>query len=683
MQKNEKINLSQDDSFLYTEEEIEPIFHNIMTQKINKKLDIILSKEISKRKKIIYDLFQKKFGPNFIEKKPESINHLESLMGKYFFSSKSKFLKKFFPKLYNKFFHTKKVDLEKLKSKINIGSMMYLNLRNHIVSNKSLINDKLFYISKNFTTKDEKDLVSNLYLKLKKNADKSSNNIHLSKKSLENISKICSNKSLSKFKNIKNNVILKDIKEGKKVIFNINSKENTNFRTLNLDNSKYSKTQKNFYRNRNKKTMKYNNEKTPEKISLKLLNKSPERYYDKYKNFYLSNPFYMYNSNIYNRNKNKYKQSKSGNFTITQDNRISHQISSKSGNFTITQDNYFSPQISFKSKNTNILKNSNYNISNKPKNSYFSTNTNSLSLENKTLSSFKNLDLNIKMKNINNIKNDSNNISNKINYNEDLKNTIKIDEKENAKNENNNNTIPINNDFKRGNSNEFQTKNKIYYFLRGKNSFEKYIKSKNKKYKKRINSEVKILNNYTNKCNKKLIKLIDTNFILSSKEKQKNKNKNVNFDITKLLLDDKIPKKVFIKYAKNKNTIKPIFKETVNHLTSFDNKNKDLTKKYFIKNINNIPTELALYFIGELYETNHIKFGLKEFTQKRDEQKLINDKKNLKMLRIKSKNHLYKIKQLEYILSNEKEAFFKKENEKVNNLIIFKKMYGKDKEIIK
>ena len=37
MQKNEDINLSQDYSFLYNEEEIEPIFyHNIMTQKINK-----------------------------------------------------------------------------------------------------------------------------------------------------------------------------------------------------------------------------------------------------------------------------------------------------------------------------------------------------------------------------------------------------------------------------------------------------------------------------------------------------------------------------------------------------------------------------------------------------------------------------------------------------------------------
>ena len=53
--------------------------------------------------------------------------------------------------------------------------MMYLNLRKYLVSNKSLINDKLLYISKNFTTKNDKDIVSNLYFKYKKNALKRKN----------------------------------------------------------------------------------------------------------------------------------------------------------------------------------------------------------------------------------------------------------------------------------------------------------------------------------------------------------------------------------------------------------------------------------------------------------------------------------------------------------------------------
>ena len=168
MEENEEMNMNNDDSFLYTEETIDPFYHNVMNQKINKRVDMVLSNEINKRKKIIYDMFQNNFGHGFIEKRSDSMNIFESLFGKYFFSSKSKFLQKYFPQLYDKLFHNKKkVDLEKLKSKINIGSMMYLTLRNHLVSNKSLISDKLLYISKNFEKKDEKDEVSNLYHKYK------------------------------------------------------------------------------------------------------------------------------------------------------------------------------------------------------------------------------------------------------------------------------------------------------------------------------------------------------------------------------------------------------------------------------------------------------------------------------------------------------------------------------------
>ena len=66
-----------------------------------------------------------------------------------------------------------------------------------------------------------------------------------------------------------------------------------------------SKTQKNFFRYKNKnikfKNSLIKNNNNEKKISSKLLNELPssETYYDKYKNFYLSNPFYMYNSNIY------------------------------------------------------------------------------------------------------------------------------------------------------------------------------------------------------------------------------------------------------------------------------------------------------------------------------------------------------------------------------------------------
>ena len=648
--KNAKINKNSDDSYdssLNSKDEIEPIYYqNIMTQKINKKLDTILSKEIIKRKKIIYDLFQKKFGPNFLLKKPESLNSFEFLLGKHFFSSSSKFLKNFFPQIYQRISHEKKVDAEKLKSKINMGSMMYLTLRKHLVSNKASISDKLLYISKNFSRKEEKDLVSNLYFKFKKNAQKRKMlklNKHLftSTKSSDfgNISQITRSKQL------KINKDKSKSKDEKKVIFNIETENDKNNKDI---NENLSKTQNNFFLNRNKNLSKFKTSSTKNKNNkslktLKLNNQpSPNKNQSQYNKFYLSNPFYIYNSNICNRNINNNKISKSEFASFSQDNYNFSQMSLKPSK----------PNLFFQSSN---IKNG------LPGNTIFNSYTNSIPLKNNTISSINNIKLTSKMKkNINNIKIIPNSFSDEE---DDLKNRS-IQENYNK---NDKKTISLNT----------QTNKKKHFSLSEKNSFDKILR-KTKKFKTRLNSEVKLLNDCTNKCNKKLIKLIDNNFILSSKERQKNRTKNVNFDITKLLLDDKIPKKVFINYAKNFNTIKPIFRKTINDIKKFDKRDKDFGKKNFIKNINNIPTELALFFIGELYQTNHIKFSLKEFKRKREEIKLEKDEKNLKKLRIKSKNHLFRMKQLEYILLNEKDSFFNREDEKAKNLEIFKKIHDQN-----
>ena len=705
MKNNKKICISKDDSHLYTEEEVDPIFYqDIMTQTINKKLDIILSNEISKKKEIIYDLYKNSFGQNVVEKKSKSLNRFELLFGKYLFSPRSNFLQKNFPRLHNKFFREKKIDLEKLKSKINIGQMMYFNLRKYLVSNKSLINDKLFYISKNFSTNNDKDVVSNLYFKFKKNALKrkhkgykgykstTTSNCYSSSKSLLNfgdLSRVNSNKSELKLKIIdekeldfKNsiNINTDEQKEGKKIVFNDARLENGKKPKIFIDNhDNFSKTQNNFYHNiRNKNLIKYktlnkkgnknlikyktlNKKGNKNLIKYKTLNKknkndnsinnensintSPKflNRYDsseindnKYKKFYLSNPYYMYNSNIFKRNKNKYKEKtpKSEIVKMKNDNSNSKIIfkAKNSGNIFSP----FSTLSTFKNKDSSSLFDSNSNII-------------VVSPKNKTISSF------------NNIKTINNNTTNKTINNieekekDDLsKDITNIDNAELAK---------------------IKNIKKNICTLSEKNSFDKYLKKKTKNFKNRINSEVKVLNNCTNKCNKKLIKLIDKNFILNSKQKQSNKNKNDNFDITKLLLDDKIPKKVFIKYAKNQKTIKPVFKKTVDDLTKFGKINKELGQQSFIKNINNFNTELALYFIGKLFPTKHIKFRLKEYERKREELKTIKDMAKLKKLRAKSKNNLFKIKQLEYVLLNKKDEFFKNENEKKKNLKIFKEIH--------
>ena len=663
----ENKNIDNDNSTLYTEETINPLFsHKIMSQKINKKLDIILSKEIAKRKKIIYELFEEKFGPNFIEKKKGSLNHFELLFGKYFFSQKSNFLLKYFPKLHRKFYHEKKIDLKKLKSKIHMGPMMYLTLRKHLVSNKSSINDKLLYISKNFSTKDEKDLVSDLYFKYKYKRDEDKKNAkikyHSSTKSLNfgDLSQLNSNEN--GFKTINN----LSKKSSKKVVFNIDLENDTKPKniTYNLDTLNESNNQRKKINIRNKKIIKFKTclvkEKKPEKTSSKMLTKfaSSDNGHNKFNQLYLSNPFYLYNLNVYNRNKIKSKKN------VTESSSLTH-------------DNYISPQISLKSKKANIiLENSSLKHSNIENNTFFHSKGNTISPEYQTISSFKSLYYNLdKKKKKNKIKflNDQNHrasksnniIINKINL---INDSNEIKESEILKSRKKNNEIIKNTQNNKKDSTNFQNSKRIRYSLTEKKTFTKYLKGKTKKFKSRINSEVKLLNNCTNKCNKKLIKLIDGNFILSSKDKQKNRNKNVNFDITKLLLDDKIPKKVFIKYARNNNTIKPIVQKTVKDLTKFDKRNKNLGKNYFIKNINRMPTDLALYFIEELYPTKHIKFELKEYSQKRKEQKILENEYKITQARERAKHNLFKMKQLEYSLSNEKDAYFNSENNKIINI---------------
>ena len=658
MEENEEVNIHNDNSFLYTEEHIDPFYHNIMNQKITKRLDMVLPNEINKRKKIIYDMFQNNFGPSFIEKRTDSMNIFESLFGKYLFSSKSKFLQKYFPQLYDKLFHKqKKVDLEKLKSKIDIGPMMYLSLRENLVSNKSLISDKLLYISKNFEKKDEKDLVSNLYHQYKliqenKNHKKHHDKIidSFTKKHLSgNKSRVKSHTVLLNRRGIKKNNNFNDKKNIKNVIFNIDLNNKIKPKALSQDSNilKKSKTQKNIIGAKNKK-----NENLSKNINkennLKLCNLSDKKYGtlriseendNKYNNFYLSNPYYLYNANICKRNKTQYKTSQSGSTTINLGNLIS-------------------PQISLKNiKHKNITLNSS-------KNRIFLSKNNSISTKNKTISSLKNIDSNQKT-----IKNLKLNNDRKIYdfYYDNLNNDIKKEMNDNSSSQSHTDSISDKNEIDDKKVNEIISENKIesrnenrktFINLKQKSSFEKYLRRKNKKFKNKLNSEVKILNNYTNKCNKKLIKLIDSNFLVSAKDKKKKQNKKANFDITRLLLDDEISKKFFAKFDRAQNTIKPIVRRAIKDLTKFDKRNKDLGRKNFIKNINNMPTDLALFFIEELYRTSHIKFELKEYKQKRDEIKLLDEQARIRHCRERAKNNLFKMKKLEYNLLNEKDAYF-------------------------
>lgn len=469
MEENEEMN-NDDNSFLYTEETIDPFYHNIMNQKINKRLDMVLSNEINKRKKIIYDMFQNNFGHGFIEKRSDSMNAFESLFGKYLFSSKSTFLQKYFPHLYDKLFRNKKkVDLEKLKKKIKLGPMMYLSLRKHLVSNKPLISDKLLYISKNFIKKEDKDLVFNLYHKYKSiQENKKHKKFHdkiidsLIKKQLSgNMPRVKSNSILLNRKGEKNNLNLNDKKNIKNAIFNLDLKDKIKQRIFSQDSNilKKSKTQKNFFGSKNGKNITKNlitekNFCTSSNKKFGNIRTSEEN--DNYNNFYLSNPYYLYNSNICKRNNTQYKTSQSESTTINLGNLNSPQISLKN----------------IKQKHITL---------NPSKNHIISSKNNSNSTKYKTISSFKNIDSNPKMiKNLKFINEKKYYNSYYNNLNNDIKKELSNDSLSQSdsdsisdKNENDNKKVN-----EKKNENKIESRNEIrknFLTLKQKSSFEKNI----------------------------------------------------------------------------------------------------------------------------------------------------------------------------------------------------------------
>ena len=153
--------------FLHDEKEELKIYQGVMNQKIGKK-KLIISKEIRNRLGIINRLFKEKFGENFFQIKPESLKFFESGLKKYLFSPQSEFLNNF-PKLKSKINKQRKIKEEKLKEKINMGSLLYLSLSSKYTKSTkhTNMNDKLFQLSKNLTTSMSKDMLSNALYKIK------------------------------------------------------------------------------------------------------------------------------------------------------------------------------------------------------------------------------------------------------------------------------------------------------------------------------------------------------------------------------------------------------------------------------------------------------------------------------------------------------------------------------------
>lgn len=267
------------DSFLCEEDEELNLYHGIMNQNIGRN-QISMSREIKNKQKIINKLFKDKFDKNFFNIKFESLKEFESSLKVYLFSPESQFLN-YFPRLKRKLIKAKKIKEEKLKEKINIGSLLFLSLNGQRNRNNKNINDKFFKMSKNLSSSMAKDILSNSLYKVK-----------FEKKNKERLNKILSYRNLR-------------LKDKQKIIKELHLEDNNNILP------EIDKTNKTVQINKSINFLKNNN-----KILSRNKNFSLKKYhattyatneYTKYKNNFLKtfSPFSTLN-NIYQRSSSRF-----------------------------------------------------------------------------------------------------------------------------------------------------------------------------------------------------------------------------------------------------------------------------------------------------------------------------------------------------------------------------------------
>ena len=275
-----KLNEDSDyDSFLDEANEELNCYKGVMTQKLGRK-QIYMDREIRNKKKALNRFIIERFGNDFIPIKSESLKAFELGLKEYLFSPHSQFLNNF-PRLKRKLLKERKIKEDKLKEKINVGTLLYLSMQR----NDKILSDRFFQRSKNLSSTQAKSILTNAVYKAR-----------FEGKNKERINKILSYRNLrkSQMQNIKNKtepnkipelpaeVDLDDDSNSNKI--KINQKNNL----INLNNYNSRNTESNFYKNM---TTFSNNDNT-ENYSMKVLspfstftnwnNKSHSKYFIKH-----------------------------------------------------------------------------------------------------------------------------------------------------------------------------------------------------------------------------------------------------------------------------------------------------------------------------------------------------------------------------------------------------------------
>ena len=574
------------------------LFKNFLNKKTEEKKELKLSKEINKKKYQISHMFNIKFGKEFLNQNPEALKLLEKRLIKYLFYPDSKFLAKL-PKLQRKLRHEKKISEELLKAKIDIGSMIFYDLRGRNkrkTRNMNLGKEKILSISKNFTSSPIKDVVGNALNKIKfwdKNSKRLKNffkkNLMKNREEIDENEENISNKDLDS----------KDYKthrEKANLKLNIyNSNENNNLNTNIISNDSISNTiSKNFLKltsHVSNKSVVFGNYDKMEPSSLDTRNNESNSFGKKDS---LRKRSSINKSIENNLDGDKFINSYTSDFRkldyIIPKIAIYNNLSRNNGNIS---------NLFYKSNtNTEMKKNNKYNISNiKTKSNFLFTQTNFRSKKyvsnnySKAFSGFK------------------------INYNSKHKYSPRFH-------------LP---------------------------KYDEILKKKNIKYKANLNNQIVKLNKYTNKCNIELIKLIDGNNGDNYKERKRKIINKTKLDMKEILIGDNIKKnknKIEEKMKekeKENNTVKVLVERAkIDMGDNFGELDPQKKEKMLKKNINHIRDEQALEIMEDILEKKEL--DMREIIGDEDDKLQIKKEHYMKLIRKKAESNYEKMLKLKNMI---------------------------------
>ena len=600
------------------------VFKNFLLKNQGGKKELKLNREIKKKKYQISNMFNMKFGKNFLNQKPESLKIFEKRLAKYLFDPDSKFLAKF-PKLQRRLRHEKKISEELLKERINMGSMVYFDLNGKNIRRTRNMNngkEKMLSISKNFSYTPTKDIIENTYYKVKFWSKYSKNLKNYFKNRLPGYKDNCieENDDENIVLNGEDNISIKDL------MIKDNTQRETTSITTNI-NTNQNISNKNNNSNSNTKNNTLNN------------------------------------NNIYNINNSTNLRNEK------QDISNIRTVKNKSVVFNGNGDK-LEPSLDMKpnDSNSNSL---GIKTSKTKKNSIFKTTDNNHIIENeKIITSYiesprKFEPLIPKIRTTNNClsRNQENRSSLLTDINQKNKKFNKITNiKANSRNFNFTST-----DF---NSKKISNKNmfKTFTYFKSNSNNNKYhlkkvddaLKKKNIKFKNNLNNQIDRLNQYNNKCNTELIKLIDGNNDDNYKERKKKIINKTKLDIKEILVGKKkkIDKKESLILNKEKDTIKSLIKIAIYDMgDNYGESDPKKKEKILKKGINHFTDEQALKMIDNMVDKEK-ELDIRKIIGNNDKNQKRN-KNHMKLIRIKAQNNYERMLKLKNMILIDKGKIFK------------------------